>query len=221
MKHSCLLLFILSFSFLHVSGQKVHVSENTKRFIFFFHNKFIEVSGLDGVHPEYGIVEYKKITDTFRTNGFEVISVIRPLNPDINTYVNKTVKQIDSLLKFGILASQITVVGTSKGGYIAMLISGALKNKDVNYVFIGCCSEEDLTITPAINFCGRILSIYEKSDATVSCLKLRESSKYSVSAFKEVLLNTGLKHGYLYKALKEWMDPVMEWANGKTPAQAN
>jgi hypothetical protein len=33
--------------------------------------------------------------------------------------------------------------------------------------------------------------------------------------YKEIELNTGLKHGFIFKPLAEWVKPVTEWANGK------
>ncbi len=189
---------------------------SAQKYIFFLHNNFIEMAGPDAVHPEYGRAEYKEIISAFTNAGFRVISELRPKNTDVKDYARKTVKQIDSLLKKGVPADKITVIGTSKGGYIAMYVSSYLKNKNVNFVFIGCCGEEDSADVPEINFCGNILSVHEKSDATAgSCLKLKDKSLNKVSRFKEIELNTGLKHGFLFKALQEWIQPCIAWANGK------
>jgi hypothetical protein len=35
-----------------------------------------------------------------------------------------------------------------------------------------------------------------------------------VPHYKEIELNTGLKHGYIYKPLPEWMNPAIKWAKG-------
>ena len=182
-------------------------------YIFFLHNKFIEDQGLEGVHPEYGRTEYKETVQAFEKQGFIVVSERRPKNTEVKSYALKVLGQIDSLLKKGIPPSHITVIGTSKGGYIAMEVSSQLKNPEVNFVFVGCCSGAEPTAVPEFNFCGRILSIYEKSDVVGrSCQNLKNQSTYSVSDFKEIELHTGLKHGFLFKPLKEWVDPSVAWA---------
>ena len=87
---------------------------------------------------------------------------------------------------------------------------------NVNYVFIGCCNPEDLTDFPLVNYYGNILTIYEKSDVLgQSCLNMRKRSGNNVSRFKEMRINTGLKHGFLFKALDVWIKPSINWANQK------
>lgn len=182
-------------------------------YLFFLHNRWVEDHALDAAHREYGICEYEAIIDTFEENSFQVISEMRPSGTDAPTYARKVVIEINSLLAQGVAPEKITVVGTSKGGYIAMYVSSFLQNSAVNFVFIGCCVESNLTELPAIQFCGRILSIYEESDDWgQSCQSMKDRSDQSVIAFKEIALETGLRHGYLFKAMSAWMEPVMEWA---------
>lgn len=185
----------------------------TAHYLFFLHNRWVEDHALDVAHPDYGICEYEAIIDTFEAHHFEVISEIRPSGTDAPTYARKVVIEIDSLIALGVAPEKITVVGTSKGGYIAMYVSSFLQNPAVNFVFIGCCVESNLTELPAIQFCGRILSIYEESDDWgQSCQSMKDRSNQSVSAFQEIALQTGLRHGYLFKAMAAWMEPVMGWA---------
>jgi hypothetical protein len=186
-----------------------------KEYLFFLHNKFMEVAKPDEKHPEYGKCEYYEIISSFKQEGFTVLSELRPANTDAEVYARKIVRQIDSLIsKCKVSPSSITVVGTSKGGYIAELVSGYLKNRNVNFVFIGCCSD-DMNNNPRIQYHGNILSIYEKSDVWHSCQKMKEMSGANVTRFKEISLNTGLKHGFLYKTLDEWILPAAAWAHGR------
>lgn len=186
-----------------------------QHYVFFLHNKFIEENYLNDSHPEYGKAEYYQILSAFKRQGLTVISEIRPKNTDGRVYAQKVVGQIDSLIQKGAKANQITVVGTSKGGYIAQFTSSFLKNKDVNFVFIGSCDEEDLVKNKDINYCGNILSIYEKSDVIgQSCQNMKTRSENVVGRFKEIELSTGLKHGFLFKALPEWIQPSVKWAKG-------
>ncbi|MBK9248525.1 MAG: alpha/beta hydrolase [Ignavibacteria bacterium] len=183
-----------------------------QKIVFFLHNAFLEHFTIEDVHPEYGKCEYKQILAAFKNSGLTVISEIRPKNTNPKQYSKKIIHQIDSLIARGAKASDITVVGTSRGGYIAQYVSTSLKNKDINYVLIGCCSDEDITDIPEISLSGNILSIYEKSDLMAqSCSKLKEKSK-GVSRFKEIELTSGLKHGFLFKALDAWLAPSIRWA---------
>ena len=142
-----------------------------------------------------------------------MISEKRSTKKDIITYAAKVISRIDSLFKIGVKPDHITVIGTSKGGYIAQVVSSTLKNPDVNFVFIGCYQEMDLKEMPDINYCGNILTIYESSDPNgVSAIKRKKTSKLKIKRFKEIELNTGLKHGFLFKPLKEWIEPCKKWA---------
>ena len=195
-------------------GQEKIPNED-QRYIFFFHNKFIEENDLNVAHPEYGKAEYNEILASFRKDNFIVFSEIRKKNTNAYDYAERIVKQIKKLLKKGVSPNKITVIGTSKGGYIAQYVSTLLANPDVNFVFIGCFRDVDIEEIPDINFCGNILTIYEKSDIYgVSAIKRKETSKLKVNQFKEIELNTNLKHGFLYKALDEWIVPAKKWANG-------
>lgn len=180
-------------------------------YVFFLHNMYLEIAGTEGVHPEYGKVEYRQILSAFQEAHLKTISEIRPANTDAVTYAAKVAKQIDSLLTRGIKPSDVTVVGTSKGGYIAQYVSGLLKNEQVNFVFIGSCNGE--SGLPGISYFGNVLSIYEGSDAIgKSCKGIPKSKGSKVGRYKEIELNTGRKHGFLFKADPRWLQPAINWA---------
>ncbi|WDF61387.1 alpha/beta hydrolase [Flavobacterium sp. KACC 22758] len=207
------ILFTALYTFTAFSQEKT--PNKDQRYIFFLHNKFIEENDLNTAHPEYGKAEYNEILASFRKDNFIVFSEKRKKNTNAADYAEKIVKQIKNLLKKGVSPNKITVIGTSKGGYIAQFVSTYLANPDVNFVFIGCFRDVDIEEIPDINFCGNILTIYEKSDIYgVSAVRRKETSKLKVNHFKEIELNTNLKHGFLYKALDEWIVPCKKWANG-------
>lgn len=195
-------------------SDKTDVKKNAnENYIFFLHNRYVEDFGLDSSHPEYGKAEYKEIVAKFRKDGFTVISEQRKKSTDPKLYAKKVCKQIDSLLLLGVKPNHITVVGTSKGGYIAQFVMTELKNPEVNYVLIGCYQDWDLEELPEINFCGNILTIYEETDPMgVTAIKRKEASKLKVTRFREIQLHTGLKHGFLYHPMDEWMKPSEVWA---------
>jgi len=210
------LLFITSLFFLlfisSISQANCGITPKQGNYLFFLHNKFTEDFPLQSPHKDYGRSEYLESVDVFRNAGFIVISEKRPADSDVYSYAKKIVKQIDSLLKNGIHPDHITVVGLSKGGYIAQVTSTLLANPKVNFVFIGSFREQDLIKMPEINFCGNILNIYERSDEFgVSAIKRKLTSKLKVTRFRELELNTNLKHGFLFKPLSEWIIPTINW----------
>ncbi|WP_108803555.1 alpha/beta hydrolase [Aquimarina sp. Aq107] len=193
-------------------------SENDQndRYIFFIHNRFLETHELHEVHPEFGRTEYQEIISEFKKSGFQVISEKRNSNVNANTYANKIVNQIDSLLANNINPEKITIVGTSKGGYIAQYVSTIANNPDLNFVFIASFRDRDIIEIPEINYCGNILNIYEKTDPFgVSAIARQKESTCNIIHFKEIELTTGMGHGFLFKPLKEWIEPTIQWASGK------
>lgn len=185
-----------------------------KDYIFFLHNKFLEENPDGTFSDKYNVtVDYKGILRSFKNDGFVVFSEKRSPKANERAFANKVVSQIDSLISKGVQPDHITVIGTSKGGYIAQFVSTFSKNPDLNFVFIGSFQDSDIEEIPEIQFCGNILTIYEKSDVYgVSAIKRKETSKLKINHFKEIELNTGLKHGFLYIASDEWIKPCKMWA---------
>lgn len=149
----------------------------------------------------------------FEKNGLTVISEKRNGNVNTQTYANQVVHQIDSLLQKGTKPSNITVVGASKGGYIAQYVSSIANNPELNFVFIGASFSGGPF--PEMNFSGKILCISEKSDeGAVSFQERIQNYKATVKKFREIELHTGMRHGFLFKALQEWITPTVAWAKG-------
>lgn len=208
---SLLFLFV---GLMSCSKSKITQESEEDNYVFFLHNKYLETHNDGDYDTVYKTnIEYAKIIDSFRKDSFVVISEKRAPNTNGIEYAKKIVNQIDSLLQKGVKPNHITVIGTSKGGYIAQYVSTFKKNSNLNYVFIGSFQESDLKDMPDINFSGNILTIYEKSDKYgVSAIKRKENSLLKINHFKEIELNTGLKHGFLYKAMDEWIVPSKKWA---------
>lgn len=193
-----------------------------KNYIFFLHHRFLEEHDTTAIHPEYGKAEYGAIIETFRKAGFEVFSEKRAFNTDGKEYARKIQHQVDSLLHSGVEARHITIIGCSKGGYIAQYVSTYCANPALNFVFIGCFQEGDVKELPDIQFCGNILSIYEQSDTLgVSARRRTETSRLSMPHFREIELHTQRRHGFVYKALAEWLQPCMQWARQNYELQPN
>jgi len=183
------------------------------RYLFYLSGYIVESGNTRPISFDFGPYEYVKILETFKDSDFVVISEARKKTPNIEPYARKVVDLIKKLLKAGVPADHITVVGASQGSWIAMLTSTYLKNRDVNFVLIAACSA-DKGFLDVVNLYGNILSIYERTDLAQSCGDYRADGK-GIRDWKEVELNTGLKHGFLFRPLKEWVDPTIEWAKQK------
>jgi hypothetical protein len=91
-----------------------------------------------------------------------------------------------------------------------MLVSTHIANRDLNYVFIAACAADD-GLLKLMNLYGNVLFISERSDKPGSCQRFRDDAK-GINDYNSIEVNTGLKHGFLYRPMKEWIEPSVEWA---------
>ncbi len=99
----------------------------SQKYLFYFHGKIIEDQGIHAVSPDFGEYEYDAILEKLSGYGFVVISEQRSINADGMKYAERVVGQVAELLKAGVPAKNITVIGASKGAGIATSISYLLK----------------------------------------------------------------------------------------------
>lgn len=178
--------------------------------IFYLHGRIIEVEGVQPVHERFGLYDYLGTIEALRANGATVISDVRTADTNAMEYARSVVEQIEDLITSGEPAGNITVVGFSKGGTIAIYVSSLLSNPDVNFVFLAACSDW-LSSTPELTVSGNILSIFEKSDTLAgSCKKLVQGNS-EISSFHEIKLSTGKGHGAFYLPRKAWIEPLLSW----------
>jgi len=187
----------------------------TKKYIFYLHGKIIEDQGIHAANKEFGSYEYESILKSLADTCNNVISEPRPKNTDPFKYAKKVVQQIDSLLKSGVPVDNITIIGASKGGGIAVLISHLMKNCDMKFVIISVCSEGMARAwkEEGIKLWGKVLYIYDYKDEYAGSCKdyLDILRSEGLKEYKEIELKIGLRHGLLYKPLKEWITPALEW----------
>ncbi len=160
--------------------------------------------------PEWGPYEYLNILDSLRGRGFNIVSENRKEGIGDTVYVHKISKQIDTLVKAGVSPKNILIVGASAGSVITILVSAKLKNSDIKYVVMGGCWPDDYKDYQKMELYGHFLSIIERSDPHGTCSRIFEGRKH-IRDYKEVILNTGLSHGFIYKGYKEWIDPIDKW----------
>lgn len=193
--------------------------DKTKSYIFYLHGRIVEIGGERAKSEQYGYYEYKKILKALRDSGSVVISEARKGNIVPTKYAIKVKSQIDSLLSYGIPPENITVIGASKGAGIAVLLSNLLKNTRMNFVLLAICNERMGLYWKKnnIKLWGRVLHIYDYNDSIAgSCKNIIQSLKSKgLTEFKEIETKTGLGHGLLFKPLKDWLSPAIQWSKGR------
>lgn len=191
------------------------------RYAVYLHGRIVEDAGpARPTDPQFGVYEYPQILDALSDAGFQVISEPRPKGTDWVAYARTVAGQVEQLLAAGVPPENVTVIGFSKGGGIAVLTSALLKNERVNFVFMAICADwlfprEDVDVR------GRILSLYEASDTLAgSCAPLFERATSPVR-HAELRLETGAGHGAFFRVRREWLAPVVRWArNEEVPGSA-
>lgn len=184
-------------------------------YLFYLHGRIVEDLGIHAVSREYGEYQYEQILDRLASDGFIVISEPRAPQTDVEAYAARMVSEIESLLEAGVPPEHITVVGASKGAYIATLTSHLAQNSRLNYVLLATCHPESVQHMRAnhVDLYGSILAIrdYADHDLSGSCEEVFEFSE-GVRRHQEIVLDIGTGHGILYKPLDEWIVPTIEWA---------
>lgn len=184
------------------------------RYIIYLHASIVEDSGRNAVNPEFGPYRYDDILQRLRQPGFVVLSDQRGPGAKSDSAAAHVAQQVDSLIRSGADPHAITVIGFSKGGWIAMLASSRLRNPAVSFVFMAGCGpwafqRADLHVT------GRILSLYETSDSMgVSCAPIFPRRGRGPEP-KELALSLGLGHGTFFQPRPAWLVPALAWASGR------
>jgi pimeloyl-ACP methyl ester carboxylesterase len=169
-------------------------------------------------HPEFGYYELEQILATFRERGFVVTGEIRPKDAPLMVSADRVVEQIRGLLASGVPASRITVVGGSMGAAIALRASLRLQNPALRYGVLGACMSKtvpQLLAEYGAKPAGRILAIRETSDETSEPCPAwsGDADSHATLVVHEIVIDTGLRHGFLYRPLREWVEPVVDWAH--------
>jgi hypothetical protein len=191
----------------------------SKKYLFYLHGKIIEDQGIPAISPDFGEYEYEAILKELAGYGFVVISEQRPKNADGMKYAGRVAGQVTELLKAGVPAKNITIVGASKGAGIALFISYLLKNEEINIVVMGTCDPDTVKSLKQNNIFlyGNVLAIRDSVDElSGSCQELFAFSEgKGIARHDEIVLHAGTGHGILYKPLDEWIEPAVEWAGGR------
>jgi pimeloyl-ACP methyl ester carboxylesterase len=207
------------------------------RHLIYLHGRIVqEQQSSRPKHPQFGFYELDAILDAFRARGFVVSGEIRPKAITVEDAADHVVDQVKRLRASGVPGDRITVVGASMGASIALLAATRLHDPDLRFAVLGECLSENvrsLATDEGRAPAGHILSIREKSDELSEPCPAWTGASAAGSAgapgaapaaapdlvAREIVLDTGLRHGFLYRPLPEWVDPVAAWARGEERGQ--
>ena len=202
-------------------GARAAPQSGHSRHLIYLHGRIVqEQQNARPRSTRFGYYELKKILDAFRERGFVVSGEIRPKSASVSDSADRVVEQIRRLLKSGIPADRVTVVGASMGAAIALLASTRLQNSGVRFCVLGACLSESvrgLLADEGRGPSGHLLAIREATDDLIGPCPPWTDGHESPSGLlaREIVLNTGLSHGFLYRPLPEWVGPVVEWAGAR------
>lgn len=184
--------------------------QNNKKYIYYLHGRIIEIQGKNAISEEYGKYEFDSIVMALQNKDHIVIAEVRSENVDYIDYANKVSKEIDSLVIMGVKPTNITLIGASKGAIIASYVSDINLNP-VNYVLLaGNNAYQEKTND--WKFHGQVLCFYDRSDTIAGGnYDYWKNRKNYTNKFEQIELKTHLGHGFLYKPLKEWIEPTRKW----------
>jgi hypothetical protein len=186
------------------------------RYLFYLHGRIVEDQGVPAIDPRYGEYEYASILKRLADHGLVVISEQRAKDTIVDAYARRVVQQIGRLRSAGVPPDHITVVGASKGGWIAAWVSDMLQNRQVNFVLLGTCHPSMIEYCRVnhVTLYGNVLAISDAVDEySGACEELfRMSEGTGLGRHEDILLHVGTGHGILYKPLDEWVLPTVNWA---------
>jgi hypothetical protein len=180
------------------------------RYVVYLHGRIIEDEGPRPTHADWGVYEYRQILEALAAGGATVIAEQRPPMTDMDDFARHVAEQVRGLLRAGVNAERISIIGFSKGGGIAMRASALLENTVINFVFLAACGDGDFRGVD-LRVWGRILSVYEASDEDgQSCAELFAKAGPTGNR-SEVRIDVGKQHGAFFRPYKEWLAPVQRW----------
>ncbi|OJV50465.1 MAG: hypothetical protein BGO31_13955 [Bacteroidetes bacterium 43-16] len=197
------------------SAEKTTLTGNNTRHIIYLHGRIIELQGKAAFSEEHGKYELDSILNALAAGGAIVHCELRPENTEVKTYAQKVSFSIDSLIHAGIPATNITIIGASKGALIAATTS-SINPQPLNYVLMG---GNNTTIQQQNDwhFHGRILCIYDPSDTIAgSNYDYWKQRSPEAIAFEQVQLKENLGHGFLYRPLAAWVLPALKWSRNES-----
>lgn len=186
------------------------------RYVLYLHGRILEEQGRRAVSPDYGAYELDSILASLAARGFSAIAEVRKGEVG-REYAKRVAGQVRRLLDAGVPPSNVTVVGASKGGWLALETAAELGRDDVAFVVLAGCGASTVALGKHLR--GRILSVIDEGDRFDPSCEKTFAAAPQLRGRKEVVAHLGLGHGLVYNPRLEWLDPLVEWASPPTTAR--
>ncbi|WDE08201.1 alpha/beta hydrolase [Thalassomonas viridans] len=183
-----------------------------EKYVFYSHGFIVEGTNPRPENKRWGIYEFPAVKRALSDPGYNLIAYHRPAKTHPVKFAEKMAGDIRTLIRHGVNARDIYLVGFSRGGAISILTSNLLKLEQINLVILAGCSKY-MKNNPQYRMYGKVYSIYETSDGVGSCDFVIERSP-QVLGFEEIAISTGKEHGAFYRPIPQWLVPVKRWLNG-------
>jgi alpha/beta superfamily hydrolase len=144
-----------------------------------------------------------------------LIAYHRPKATDPFVHAHSLANDVRELLKKGVVANHITIMGFSRGAFITSLTSHYLEETPVNTILLAGCGRIVSKKYADIKINGAFLSVYETTDGASTCKQLQGRSD-NLKSFDEISISTGKEHGAFYRPISEWVVPVKKWLKEKS-----
>lgn len=181
-------------------------------YLIYSHGKILEGNSQRPKNKRWGTYLFPEIRKALvDSENWILIGEHRSADTEVKVYSDKLVGWVQRLLKAGVKAENITLIGFSKGGIITTVTSSKLKKYNVNTILTASCWGRSKK-NPDLKVAGNILSIYEASDSAKSCDYLVDEGAKS---FQELEISTGKEHGAFYQPLDEWVVPLKDWIRSR------
>jgi hypothetical protein len=198
--------------------------DKSAKYITYIHGSGIDTGG------QWETDNFHWVVKALADRGFTVIGekrvqgMISRIPEDLEAYAEKMTKSIQKLIDAGIPPANITVVGYSRGGVIAIITSGILARSDISYVLnAGCLSDTGRAKKYAPLFVekyaskmkGRFLSLTDSEDPDASSCSRYFDKAAQPLEHNEIVLNTGNRHETFGKPADAWVKPLVDFAKIK------
>ncbi|MGF1502414.1 MAG: hypothetical protein ACFBSD_11415 [Paracoccaceae bacterium] len=180
------------------------------RTIIFLHNAWYEGHKAGEPHPKFGAYDLAGITAALAEGG-AVEAPVRGPDADPSEAADALTARIREAIADGQDPDKITVIGASKGAFIAQLASARLGEPAVSWVLVGGCHTARMEAGAPPAMTGRVLSIYEASDRIAGACAPHGALYANAQAFEEQETKTGLDHGFQFVADPVWITPALAW----------
>ncbi|MCI5045239.1 MAG: alpha/beta hydrolase [Aquisalinus sp.] len=220
MRLSLLLVCALSWPWAAIAGQVYEAYPDKVdpdgTYLFYVHGFILEGANPRPVHSEFGVYDFPAIKQALAVGDINIIAYHREAGTDPVAHALMLVEKVQNLRAAGVPASNITLAGFSRGGFIAAYVSYLLKDAPVNTVIMAGCAGW-VQERPDIELNGAVLSIYEVTDFVGSCNDLATRSQ-NLYSYNEIKIETGRSHGAFYQPDPAWVSPLKDWVTTRTEA---